>query len=60
MDTITHTLFGLWLDGSVNKLKMDKRTKPAYLFTSVGASQIPDSMLMYESGTYFAGVFSIL
>jgi inner membrane protein len=43
LDTITHTLFGLSLYGSVNKLEMDKRTKLAYLFTSVGASQIPDS-----------------
>lgn len=43
MDTITHTLFGLSLYGSVNKMEMDKRTKMAYLFTSIGASQIPDS-----------------
>jgi inner membrane protein len=43
LDTITHTLFGLSLYGSVNKNEMDKRTKLAYLFTSVGASQIPDS-----------------
>lgn len=43
MDTITHTLFGLSLYGSVNKLDMEKQRKLAYLFTSVGASQIPDS-----------------
>jgi inner membrane protein len=43
LDTITHTLFGLSLYSSVDKGKMDKRTKLAYLFTSVGASQIPDS-----------------
>ncbi|WP_404328121.1 metal-dependent hydrolase [Mesobacillus maritimus] len=42
MDTITHTLFGLSLYGSTNKDKMDRRTKMAYLFTAVGASQIPD------------------
>ncbi|MHC0037780.1 metal-dependent hydrolase [Pseudoneobacillus sp. C159] len=43
MDTITHTLFGLSLYGTINKDKMDKRTKMAYLLTAVGASQIPDS-----------------
>lgn len=43
LDTVTHTLFGLALYGSIHKDKMDKRTKIAYLFTSVGASQIPDS-----------------
>ncbi|RID83653.1 metal-dependent hydrolase [Peribacillus asahii] len=43
MDTITHTLFGLSLYGSIQKDKVDRRTKMAYLFTSVGASQIPDS-----------------
>ncbi|WP_066059380.1 metal-dependent hydrolase [Robertmurraya korlensis] len=43
MDTITHTLFGLSLYGSIGKDKMDKRTKMSYLFTSVGASQIPDT-----------------
>ena len=42
MDTITHTLFGLSLYGTVPKEKMDRRTKMAYLFTAVGASQIPD------------------
>lgn len=42
MDTITHTLFGLTLYGSTNKEKMVRRTKMAYLFTTVGASQIPD------------------
>ncbi|MBM4763177.1 metal-dependent hydrolase [Bacillus sp. B15-48] len=42
MDTITHTLFGLSLYGSVQKEKMNRRTKMAYLFTAVGASQIPD------------------
>jgi inner membrane protein len=43
LDSITHTLFGLSLYGSVNKIDMDKRTKLAYLVTSVSASQIPDS-----------------
>ncbi|MBY0096117.1 metal-dependent hydrolase [Mesobacillus maritimus] len=42
MDTITHTLFGLSLYGATDKEKMDRRTKIAYLFTAVGASQIPD------------------
>ena len=43
MDTITHTLFGLSLYGSIHKDGMDRRTKRAYLFTTVGASLIPDS-----------------
>ncbi|AZU64280.1 metal-dependent hydrolase [Neobacillus mesonae] len=43
MDTITHTLFGLSLYSSIHKDKMDRRTKRAYLFTAIGASQIPDS-----------------
>jgi inner membrane protein len=43
LDTITHTLFGLSLYSSINKNDWDKRKKIAYLFTSIGASQIPDS-----------------
>lgn len=42
MDTITHTLFGLSLYGAVDKRKMDKNSRRAYLLTTVGASQIPD------------------
>ncbi|GLB60456.1 metal-dependent hydrolase [Cytobacillus sp. NCCP-133] len=42
MDTITHTLFGLTLYGAVDKKKMNKNHKRAYLLTAVGASQIPD------------------
>ncbi|MDF2039435.1 metal-dependent hydrolase [Cytobacillus oceanisediminis] len=42
MDTITHTLFGLSLYGTVDKRDMDKNSKRAYLLTAVGASQIPD------------------
>jgi inner membrane protein len=43
LDTITHTLFGLSLYSSIDKNEMNKRTKMAYLFTTIGASQIPDS-----------------
>jgi inner membrane protein len=43
LDSITHTLFGLSLYSSIHKEKMSKREKVAYLFTTVGASQIPDS-----------------
>lgn len=42
MDTITHTLFGLSLYGAVDKQRMDKNSKKAYLLTAVGTSQIPD------------------
>lgn len=42
MDSITHTLFGLALYGSVDKKNMEKSRKRAYLLTAVGASQIPD------------------
>jgi inner membrane protein len=42
MDSITHTLFGLALYGSVDKKDMEKSQKRAYLLTAVGASQIPD------------------
>ncbi|MGN7174651.1 hydrolase [Paenibacillus sp. FSL R5-0490] len=42
MDTITHTLFGLSLYGAVDKQRMDKNSRRAYLLTAVGASQIPD------------------
>ncbi|WNQ13311.1 metal-dependent hydrolase [Paenibacillus aurantius] len=42
MDTITHTLFGLTLYGTVDKSAMTKREKRALLFTAVAGSQIPD------------------
>lgn len=43
IDTITHTLFGLTLYGSVkNKESMEKKDKIAFFVTAVGASQIPD------------------
>jgi inner membrane protein len=42
VDTITHTLFGLSLYGAVDKRRMDKNSRRAYLLTAVGASQIPD------------------
>lgn len=42
MDTITHTLFGLSLYGAVDKQRMDKNSRRAYLLTAAGASQIPD------------------
>lgn len=56
MDSITHTLFGLSLYGSINKDDMDKRTKRAYFITTLGASQIPDidviSQLWDQAGLY--------
>lgn len=42
MDTITHTLFGFGIYKSVNKENMRKKEKNVLLFTSIGASQIPD------------------
>ncbi|KAB2337282.1 metal-dependent hydrolase [Cytobacillus depressus] len=42
MDSITHTLFGLALYGTVDKTNLDKKYKKAYLVTAVGASLIPD------------------
>ncbi|WP_018924790.1 metal-dependent hydrolase [Salsuginibacillus kocurii] len=42
MDTVTHTLFGLVLYGSVDKTNMDRRTKTVFLTTAVVGSQIPD------------------
>nr|WP_272495789.1 metal-dependent hydrolase [Bacillus pinisoli] len=42
IDTITHTLFGVGIYKSINKEKMSKKEKYALLFTSIGASQIPD------------------
>lgn len=42
MDSITHTLFGLTLYGTVDKKNMDIKHKRAYLVTAVGASLIPD------------------
>ncbi|MDQ0218787.1 metal-dependent hydrolase [Peribacillus cavernae] len=56
MDTITHTLFGLGLYKAVNKEQMSKKEKYALLFTTVGASQIPDidviSQLWDSAGQY--------
>ncbi|MBU9710416.1 metal-dependent hydrolase [Evansella tamaricis] len=42
MDTITHTLFGLALYGSVDKRHFSKLEKRALLFTTIIGSQIPD------------------
>lgn len=42
LDSITHTLFGLALYGTVDKKDLDKNHKRAYLVTAVGASLIPD------------------
>lgn len=42
MDTVTHTLFGLALYGTVNKEDMNASQKKAYFVTAIGASQIPD------------------
>jgi inner membrane protein len=56
MDSITHTLFGLALYGTVDKKDMEKTQKRAYLLTAVGASQIPDidviSRLWDSEGLY--------
>lgn len=56
MDSITHTLFGVGIYKSVNKEKMSKKEKYALLFTSIGASQIPDidviSQLWDTAGLY--------
>lgn len=56
MDSITHTLFGLALYGTVDKTDFSKKTKQAYLLTTVGASQIPDidviSKLWDNEGLY--------
>lgn len=50
MDTITHTLFGLSLYGAVDKQRMDKNSRKAYLLTAVGASQILILMSSRASG----------
>ncbi|MCP8969474.1 metal-dependent hydrolase [Ectobacillus ponti] len=56
MDTITHTLFGLGLYGTVRKDEMTKQERRACLLTTVGASQIPDidvvSQLWDTEGLY--------
>ncbi|PSL41676.1 inner membrane protein [Planomicrobium soli] len=56
MDTITHTLFGLTLYGTVDKKNMEKKEKRAFLVTAVGASLIPDidviSRLWDTTGQY--------
>ncbi|MBB5174236.1 metal-dependent hydrolase [Texcoconibacillus texcoconensis] len=56
MDTVTHTLFGLTLYGSVNKNEWSKDAKKALLFTTIVGSQIPDidviSQLWDTSGQY--------
>ncbi|HWO97166.1 MAG TPA: metal-dependent hydrolase [Bacillus sp. (in: firmicutes)] len=56
MDTITHTLFGIGIYKAINKENMSKKEKRALLFTSIGASQIPDidviSQLWDTAGQY--------
>jgi inner membrane protein len=56
MDSITHTLFGMGIYKAINKERMSKKEKYALLFTSIGASQIPDidiiSQLWDTSGQY--------
>ncbi|WP_438447194.1 metal-dependent hydrolase [Gorillibacterium sp. sgz5001074] len=56
MDTITHTLFGLTLYGSVDKRGWEKPAKRALLFTAVLGSQAPDidvvSSLWDTAGRY--------
>ncbi|MGM0789267.1 MAG: metal-dependent hydrolase [Bacillota bacterium] len=56
MDTITHTLFGLALYASVDKSRLEKKEKAAYLTAAVAASQIPDidviSQLWDTQGLY--------
>lgn len=42
LDSITHTLFGLALYGTIDKKDLDTKHKKAYLMTTVGASLIPD------------------
>lgn len=56
MDSVTHTLFGLALYGTIDKSKFDSKTKKAYFTTAVGASLIPDidviSQLWDTDGLY--------
>ncbi|MBM7704313.1 metal-dependent hydrolase [Priestia iocasae] len=56
MDTITHTLFGLGIYGAINKEHLSKKEKRVLLFTTIGASQIPDidviSQLWDTDGRY--------
>lgn len=56
MDTITHTLFGLTIYGSVDKRQDDIKTKRAMFVTAIAASQIPDidviSQLWDTEGMY--------
>ncbi|TCP54628.1 inner membrane protein [Tumebacillus sp. BK434] len=56
MDTITHTLFGVIMYRSVNKIEMSKELKRSLLFTSLVGSQIPDidviSQLWDTQGMY--------
>lgn len=56
LDSITHTLFGLALYGTVDKKDLPKHHKRAYLVTTVGASLIPDidviSRLWDTAGLY--------
>ena len=42
MDTITHALFGLTIDSSIDKQGMSKEMKRSVLFTTMVGSQIPD------------------
>ncbi|RFU70983.1 metal-dependent hydrolase [Peribacillus saganii] len=56
MDTITHTLFGAALYGSLDKQNFSKSQKQAFFITAIGASQIPDidvvSQLWDTEGQY--------
>lgn len=56
MDTITHTLFGLALNGAADRRKLTRSEKRAVLFTAVVGSQIPDidvvSQLWDTQGMY--------
>ncbi|MBE4910599.1 metal-dependent hydrolase [Bacillus luteolus] len=56
MDTITHTMFGLTLYGSIDKKGMDKDMKRSLFITSIVGSQIPDidvvSQLWDSEGMY--------
>lgn len=42
IDSLTHTLFGFTLYGTVNKEQVTKKEKAAFFLTSVGSSLIPD------------------
>ncbi|WP_373230080.1 metal-dependent hydrolase [Cohnella sp.] len=48
---MTHTLFGFAIYGALNKIKMDNKTKLAFLAASVGSSVIPDIDLQWASSS---------